>query len=113
MDNKYKYENFEGNPNPSISLTQEQFDKWYNHGHFMSIEQALDQTRSFIKLPKDVALNDYVNTNLSELVFEHYRYVMINHDDSIIFVKKDGSMDNDSITVDGAYKIAKEILLNR
>lgn len=113
MDNEYKYEDFEGNPNPPLMLTREQFDRWCHHDQLMSMEKAFNQTRSFIKLPKDVALNDYVNTGISDLIFEYYQYVMIKSDDSIILVKKDGSMDNDSITVDGAYKIAKEVSFNK
>ncbi len=109
MENKYKDEPFEGNPNPSITLTREQFDRWNDQGHFMSLEDAINKTRSFVKLPKKIALNDYVNTNLSELIFEHYRYVKINNDDSIVFITENGTVDNDSITVNGAYKIAKEI----
>jgi len=95
--------------NPTLLLNKSQFEEWNEDDRFFSKDDALDLTDMSVELP-DI-LNKHLESDmrLSDIIFNHYKYILITNNDEVAFVTTNAEVSFTGININEAYRIAKEI----
>ena len=89
-----------------IFLNEQQFIKWNSDEQFLSIDNIKEYDFSFPAcLENDASIFD----NITELIFKHYKFVMIDCNDNLYFITKFREIHNPDIQIDDAHDIAIDV----